>query len=126
MRLIPWLFQALQDDASVNALCEARIYPDLAPQGERAPHLVLQEISDVEQSSCHSAGDGPGLTDVRMRIIAYATTRLVADDLADRVRALFGERHEVPKTSRMVGGKGYDDEARLFLERSDYQIWKGE
>lgn len=82
----------LQTKSAITDLVSTRGYPANLPQKPTYPAYVYNTVATVEHS--HLAGSGmTGVSTSRLQVDVYATTHLVAADVAEKIRlALLGER----------------------------------
>ncbi|OMQ44929.1 DUF3168 domain-containing protein [Ensifer sp. 1H6] len=115
-------------DARVKQLVGDRVHWGRAPQGERAPYLVLQVIGG--RPDYHAQGPS-GLVDARVQADSYGEKYLATKNLSDAVIALLsGYRGEVAGTRLQAGfvDAARDlptetDVKRLFRRSADIIIW---
>lgn len=126
MDIRPALRAALLLESDITDLVESRIYPVLAPQGERRPLIVLTRVSEGEDFVLK----GPsGLLQTRVQIDCWAATPDEASALAEAVRArlhgLSGVWLGITISGAFAGSirEDQDRETHAFRVGRDYMVW---
>ena len=115
-RLEQDLYSALSGSPSTDA--NARIYPDVAPQGAALPFIVYSRISTQPQNSLtrHALLDL-----VTMQVDCYASTKAGAMTLARQARLLLqGEL-----SARMQSEQDdYEPDTKVYRHTMDFTAWE--
>lgn len=126
MDIRPAIRAALLLESDITDLVDSRIYPMLAPQGERGPLIVVTRVSENEEPVLK----GPsGLLQSRVQIDCWGPTPDAASALAEAVRArlhgLSGEFLGVTISGAFAGTirEDQDRETHSFRVGRDYIIW---
>lgn len=107
---------------AVTDLVGQRIFPNLAPQGEVPPFVVLTVPSEVPANSFTST-PADVLRQATVQVDCYAKTYLVAHQLADAVDAVVGDLSRPGLSAvREVSRDLYDDEAQLHRVSTDFAV----
>lgn len=69
--------------SGVTTLVNQRIYPDVLPQNAKLPAVVFFVVSNHPE---HHMGGGSTLTQARVQVDCYASTRLGANALGEAIR----------------------------------------
>lgn len=69
---------------AVTDIVGQRLYTDILPQNAKLPALTLSKISGRHE---HQLSDFAGLAHTRMQFECFATTRLVANSIAEAIRS---------------------------------------
>lgn len=109
--------------AGVTALVGQRLYPMLLPQGATLPAIVLTAVSDVPLNAVEGL-PAERLREVRLQVDAYATTYLVAHQVAEAVNLVVAALNRHDLSAQREGSEDlYDDEAQLFRVSADFTVW---
>ncbi len=134
----PGLRELILSSGTVATLAGSRVFPSRMPQGETAPSVVYNRISELD--SYHYKGPS-GLVSIRFQIDCWAQTADEASELALAVKeqisgfsgtVMYGLASP-PSDSIIVQGvfmadarDTYDDQAKLYGVGRDYFFWYGE
>jgi hypothetical protein len=118
--------QAVRDvlvaDATVTALVDSRIYPQVAPDGVARPFVILRLVSAVPYHT-HDGAPADLLEAARVQVDSYGTeyaaTHTLASAVDDVVGGLVGPTLSATRESLT---DGYEDETALFFVRADYFV----
>ena len=110
-------FSAISSAATVTALVGARIYPDVAQQESVLPLIVFERTATEPVTTIH---DGfPVAAKVTLSMSVWATTRLVAEEIADAT-VLALRQHAI-----VVNRFGhFDDETGAHAAVIEFEIWE--
>jgi hypothetical protein len=106
--------------AALRSLVSDRVFPDVAPLGSELPRIVYQQAGGV--STVYAEGTIPTQENVRMQIVCWATTRVVATALAKQVEdALMAAAGStvVPLGQRVAR---YEPDTLLYGSQQDFSI----
>lgn len=101
------------EQSDVAELVADRIYPDILPQNPQYPSVVMTKLSVRHE---HQLSDLAGLAHARVQFDCYATTRAVANQVAEAIRltritAVKGETEGVD-----IRGVELEEGQRNFVE----------
>lgn len=78
------LYSALAGSTAVGAICDDRIYPDVAPQDASLPAVAFERTETEYVNTIHSAA--PVATRAVLDVFCMAETRAAAEGLGDVVQ----------------------------------------
>ncbi len=129
MDIRPAVRAALLAAPEIFKLAGTRIYPMLAPQGERCPLIVVTRISEDEEPVLK----GPsGLVQSRVQVDAWGATPDDASALAEavlsRLHGLSGDWLGVRISGAFAGNirEDRDSETGAFRVSRDFTVWTKE
>lgn len=111
------VYDLLRQDSAVSAIVGTRVYMIELPEDKGLPAIVFQRISTAPVTSLN--GDS-GLDLVRLQISCYATTALVAKQLAAAARACLAAVH----STTVLELDDRDPDTRHFRTLVDVNIWQ--
>ena len=126
MDIRPAIRSALLSDPLVAAIVDARIYPAVAPQGERRALIVLHRVSEVSEPTLKGES---GLHVSRVQVDAWGATLDDASALAEAVRGrlhgLAGLWAGIVLTGAFAGSirEGQDRETGAWRVGRDYMVY---
>lgn len=113
------LVTLLQNNSDVAALVVDRIYPDILPQSPTYPAITYAELMAGDINTLSGSSD---LLNPHMQIDCWATTRLGAKGLANKVKTAI-EGGTTIKGFRTSGRSMYEDDVKIYRYSADYSLW---
>ena len=98
---------------AVTDIVGQRIYTDILPQSATLPAITLSKISTRHE---HQLSDFGGLAHTRMQFECFATTRLVANSMAEAIRACGIITQKGTTSSVDIRGVRVDDGQRNYVD----------
>lgn len=112
------LYSALAADSSVGAICDDRIYPDVAPQDASLPAVAFERIETEYTHTIHSAA--PVATKAVLDVFCMAETRASAEGLGDAVQAAAAAAEFLPVGRRSE----FNAEQMLWATVLTVEFWE--
>lgn len=121
------LYTALKDDATVNGIVGARIYPHAAAPNATVPYIAYERISSVRPQAMQTE---PGNVRARFEFNMVDDTPIKARALGKAVRDVLN-RHQAPSGTPVIDDIFLDGEAqeggnmkdRRFTQVHDYLVF---
>jgi len=123
------LFNHLTTDTSITTIVEGRIYPTVAIQRQKTPHIVYTAISTLHHESMEGSS---GLAAKRFQIDSisevYATAKQVSELVRLRLQGFIGlmgtmiDKVRVDLVEADDTRDGYNDDMELYVCQSDFIV----
>lgn len=112
-------------DSTLTALVSTRVYPQVMPEGDALPAVVLTVISDVPAVSMDGTHE-TRLRESRVQVDSYSKTHLQARAVAEAVAGVLGnlQRHDLSTVADNIGTDSYDDAAQVYRCTADYSVFR--
>ncbi len=113
------IYDILKNDSAVSALVGTKIYPMQVKEGDSAPYITYQEISNVPSPTKQTVSL---LDQIRVQISSFAEKHEDCFSLAKKVRTALDKASGIYATSTFVTKikqLDYDGEIDLGLDNAD-------
>ncbi len=107
--------------ACLGSLVANCVYPDVAPSGADKPYLTYQQVGGDVVSYIETAL--PNIRNARFQINTWATTRLVAADLARQAESALVVSTTLRAKPLAAPVAIYEPETQLYGMRQFFSIW---
>ncbi|RMD51893.1 DUF3168 domain-containing protein [Candidatus Parcubacteria bacterium] len=120
------LYNKLKNDAGINALVSGRVYPLRLPQQPTLPAITYQRISTVR---LQQLGGVTNNARVRFQIDSFAETFNEIKDIAAAIRAALDgfkgtlSSDTVYRIISLSENDLYENEADIYRNSQDYEVW---